>query len=130
MSSDGTPSTSAYRTPARKRTFHLCPECGASGGSGHLLTGGTSVANQYLAPGLVDEIDVSIIPVILGGGERLFEGVEPGSVQLKQIRAVDGHRDAHQVPGRRRLRQAVRRDAGGRVNVPTRSCCKGQLTKR
>jgi dihydrofolate reductase len=53
------------------------------------LAGGASVANQYLAAGLVDEIDVSIAPVILGGGERLFEGIAPGAVALEQLRAVD-----------------------------------------
>src|SRR5947208_5029944 len=38
------------------------------------LPGGASVVNQYLAAGLVDEIDVSIAPLILGTGERLFVG--------------------------------------------------------
>jgi dihydrofolate reductase len=53
------------------------------------LAGGASVCNQYLAAGLVDEVDVSIPPLILGAGERLFEGIEPGSLKLRQIRAVD-----------------------------------------
>jgi dihydrofolate reductase len=53
------------------------------------LAGGASVVNQYLAAGLVDEIDVSIAPLILGAGARLFEGVEQGMVELHQIRAVD-----------------------------------------
>jgi dihydrofolate reductase len=53
------------------------------------LAGGASGSNQYLAAGLVDEIDLSIAPLILGGGERLFEGLEPGSLRLTQIRAVD-----------------------------------------
>ncbi len=53
------------------------------------LPGGASVVNQYLAAGLVDQIDVSIVPLILGAGERLFEGLERGALKLKQIRAVD-----------------------------------------
>jgi dihydrofolate reductase len=53
------------------------------------LAGGASVANQYLAAGLVDEIDVSISPLILGGGARLFEGLERGALELDQARAVD-----------------------------------------
>ena len=53
------------------------------------LAGGASVVNQYLAAGLVDEIQISIAPVILGSGARLFDGVEPGVVKLEQIRAVD-----------------------------------------
>jgi dihydrofolate reductase len=53
------------------------------------LAGGASVANQYLAARLVDEIDVSVAPVILGGGARLFEGIDPGTLALEQIRAID-----------------------------------------
>ena len=53
------------------------------------LAGGASVANQYLAAGLVDEIDISIAPLILGTGERLFAGLDCGALELKQIRAVD-----------------------------------------
>ena len=53
------------------------------------LAGGGSVINQYLAARLVDEIDISIAPMIMGAGERLFEGVGHGVVTLKQIRAVD-----------------------------------------
>ncbi len=61
----------------------------AAHGADVWLAGGASVANQYLAAGLVDEIDVSIAPVVLGGGERLFEGLRAGSLKLTQIRAVD-----------------------------------------
>ncbi len=53
------------------------------------LSGGASVANQYLAAGLVDEIDISIAPLILGSGERLFAGLDRGTFELEQIRAVD-----------------------------------------
>jgi len=53
------------------------------------LAGGASVVNQYLAAGLVDEIDISIAPLILGGGERLFAGLDRGTLKLKQIQAVD-----------------------------------------
>jgi dihydrofolate reductase len=53
------------------------------------LAGGASVVNQYLSAGLVDEIDVSIAPLLLGAGERLFEGLDRETLKLKQIRAVD-----------------------------------------
>lgn len=59
------------------------------------LAGGASVVNQYLAARLVNEIDISIAPVILGSGERLFDGVEHGFVHLKQIRAVDAPNVTH-----------------------------------
>jgi dihydrofolate reductase len=53
------------------------------------LAGGASVVNQYLAAGLVDEVDISITPVIMAGGERLFEGLQRGALKLTQIQAVD-----------------------------------------
>ncbi|HEX4519721.1 MAG TPA: dihydrofolate reductase family protein [Gaiellaceae bacterium] len=60
----------------------------AAAGEQHVsLGGGASVAQQYLAAGLLDEIVVSIVPVLLGGGARLFEGV--GGVELEQVESVE-----------------------------------------
>jgi dihydrofolate reductase len=53
------------------------------------LAGGASVANQYLAARLVDQIELSIAPLILGAGARLFDGLDRGTPKLKQIRAID-----------------------------------------
>jgi dihydrofolate reductase len=59
------------------------------------LAGGASVVNQYLAARLVDEVDVSIAPLILGTGARLFQGLDGGTLKLKQIRAVDAPNVTH-----------------------------------
>jgi dihydrofolate reductase len=64
------------------------------------LAGGASVVNQYLAAQLVDEIDVSIAPLILGAGVRLFEGLDRGKINLTQLRAVD-------APGVTHIKYAV-----------------------
>src|SRR6202011_674225 len=48
----------------------------AAGGKDVSLAGGAKAAEQYLAAGLVDEMDISLVPTLLGGGERLFDGVE------------------------------------------------------
>jgi dihydrofolate reductase len=53
------------------------------------LAGGASAVNQYLAAGVVEEIELSIAPVVLGNGARLFEGLEPGALKLTQVRSVD-----------------------------------------
>jgi len=50
------------------------------------LGGGASVAQQYLAAGLLDEIVVSIVPLLLGGGARLFG--KPGDAKLEQVESV------------------------------------------
>jgi dihydrofolate reductase len=52
------------------------------------------VINQYLAAGLVDEIELHIVPILLGGGARLFDGVGPG-LRLEQVRAVEAPGVAH-----------------------------------
>ena len=39
------------------------------------LAGGAKAAQQYLSAGLVDEMEISLVPTLLGAGERLFEGV-------------------------------------------------------
>lgn len=66
----------------------------AAEGKDVLLGGGADVINQYLAARLVDEIELDVVPLILGGGARLFEGVEP-SVELEQIRVVEAPGVAH-----------------------------------
>ncbi|MBA3316877.1 MAG: dihydrofolate reductase family protein [Gemmatimonadales bacterium] len=39
------------------------------------LAGGASTARQYLGAGLVDQMEIHLVPVLLGAGERLFDGV-------------------------------------------------------
>jgi dihydrofolate reductase len=39
------------------------------------LAGGAKAAQQYLNAGLVDEMEISQVPILLGAGEQLFEGV-------------------------------------------------------
>jgi dihydrofolate reductase len=54
-------------------------------GDGHVtIAGGAATLNQYLAAGLVDELTLTIAPVTLGAGQRLFEGVP--SLKLEQTR--------------------------------------------
>jgi len=45
----------------------------AAGGTDVRLGGGAATIRQYLRAGLLDELHVAIVPVLLGGGERLFE---------------------------------------------------------
>jgi dihydrofolate reductase len=59
----------------------------AAGGKDVKLSGGASAAQQYLAAGLVDEMQLNIAPVLLGDGERLFENVG-GDLELEQMQIV------------------------------------------
>lgn len=67
----------------------LAQATAAAGDKDVSLAGGASVAQQYLAAGLLDEIEVSLVPVLLHGGERLFDNLDGADIELEQVRAVD-----------------------------------------
>jgi len=60
----------------------------AAAGADVGLSGGAQAAQQYLAAGLVDEALISLTPVLLGSGERLFDGVGASMHGLALARAV------------------------------------------
>jgi len=71
----------------------------AAGDQDVQISGGASVAGQYLAAGLVDELNINLVPLILGAGERLLDGVGTG-LRLEQVRAIE-------APGVTHLRYRV-----------------------
>lgn len=102
------------REPLRKQggtTFHFVSDGiesaleqarEAAGSKDVRLGGGADVARQYLKAGLIDEVQLNLVPVLLGGGERLFEGLDGDDVKLELDRAVD-------APGVTHLRYRVSR---------------------
>ena len=60
----------------------------AAGNRDVYVGGGAQTINQYLAAGLVDELELHLVPVLLGGGSRLFEGVPP-DLKLPLVRVVE-----------------------------------------
>ena len=67
----------------------------ATGGKDVMLWGGAQVANQYLAAGLLDELELHVVPVLLGDGARLFDNLGDAEVQLEQVRAVGAPGGTH-----------------------------------
>ncbi len=61
----------------------------AAAGKDVSLGGGANVAQQYLAAGLIDELQLNVVPVILGGGTRLFENIASADIELESVRVVD-----------------------------------------
>ena len=61
----------------------------AAGDKDVSLGGGADVAQQYLAAGLLDELVVSIVPVFLRSGARLFDNLGDATPKLEQVEAVD-----------------------------------------
>jgi dihydrofolate reductase len=58
----------------------------AAGDRDVMIAGGASAVQQYLAAGLLDELYLHIVPVLLGAGERLLEGV--GDPRLEPVQVV------------------------------------------
>ncbi len=59
------------------------------------LAGGARAARQYLAAGLVDEMEINLVPTVLGSGERLFDGVGDNLHGLELVRTVAAPKVTH-----------------------------------
>jgi dihydrofolate reductase len=66
----------------------------AAGGRDVSLAGGAKAAAQFLTAGLVDEIDLHLVPILLGAGERLFDGV-PDLPGFELVRTVASPQVVH-----------------------------------
>ena len=58
----------------------------AAGDKDVAVAGGASIAQQYLRAGLMDEMQIHVVPLFLGGGVRLFDELE--GIELEQTRVV------------------------------------------
>ena len=61
----------------------------AAGGKDVMLWGGAQAANRYLAAEVLDELELHVVPILLGDGARLFDNLEAAEVHLEQVRAVE-----------------------------------------
>jgi len=60
-----------------------------AGGKDVALGGGAQIAQQYLAAGLIDEMQIHLVPVLLGDGARLFENLASAEVGLQCTAVVE-----------------------------------------
>ena len=67
----------------------------AAEGKNVLVAGGASVAQQTLAAGLLDELRIHVAPLLLGGGIRLLDNLDPEGVKLELVRAIDSPKVTH-----------------------------------
>jgi dihydrofolate reductase len=70
-------------------------------GEKDVLVHGALTAQLALTAGVLDELQIHLIPVLFGQGRRLFEDMPPGHIELQLLRALDG-------PGVQHLRYRVR----------------------
>jgi dihydrofolate reductase len=61
------------------------------------IGGGPNAIQQYLRAGLIDELHVAIAPVLLGGGERLFEGIDLRALGYECVQFVASEKATHVV---------------------------------
>jgi dihydrofolate reductase len=61
----------------------------AAGSKDVMIWGGGNIVQQYLAAGLLDELELHVVPVLLGDGARLFDNLGDAEVKLEQVRVVE-----------------------------------------
>ena len=67
----------------------------AANGGDVRLGGGASAVQQYLRAGLIDELHLAIVPVLLGGGERLFDNLNGGPSGYECVEVVSSPNVTH-----------------------------------
>jgi dihydrofolate reductase len=53
------------------------------------IWGGADILRQYLEAGLLDELQIHLVPVLLGGGTRLFEDFQPEGIELRRASSIE-----------------------------------------
>jgi dihydrofolate reductase len=73
----------------------------AAAGDKHVgIWGGAKLIREYLKAGLLDEMQIDLIPILLGGGIQLFEGLDAEGSELRKTGSID-------TPGATHLRFEV-----------------------
>jgi dihydrofolate reductase len=67
----------------------------AAGDKDVAVGGGASAAQQYLNAGLLDELQIHVVPVFLGAGVRLFDNLATDRIRLERTRVIDSPTVTH-----------------------------------
>ena len=59
------------------------------------IWGGANIMRQYLKAGLLDEMQIHLIPLLLGGGIQLFENLDPEGIELRRTSAIETPNATH-----------------------------------
>jgi len=82
-----------FVTDGPERALELA--CGAAGDRNVDIAGGAATVQQLLGARLIDELHLHVLPVLMGQGLRLFDGLPPEHVELERVHVVDGPRATH-----------------------------------
>lgn len=67
----------------------------AAGDKDVTVIGGANAAQQCIRAGLVDEIHIDLMPILLGGGLRLFEHLGSEQIELEKLKVIESHTRTH-----------------------------------
>jgi dihydrofolate reductase len=67
----------------------------AAAGKDVAIGGGASTVQQFLAAGLLDELEIHVVPQLLGAGERLLDHLDVRKVKLEPLRTIEAPGVAH-----------------------------------
>lgn len=98
------PGSARYLTDVRE----CAAQARAAAGDGAVLVHGAGAAQALLRAGALDELELHVVPVLLGQGRRLFDGLPPEPVELEPVRrlvADDGPPEQRVVHLRYRVRR-------------------------
>jgi dihydrofolate reductase len=70
-------------------------EAREAAGDRAVLVHGASAAQALLAAGQLDELELHLVPVLLGDGRRLFEPTGHGHIELELVRRLEGRNATH-----------------------------------
>jgi dihydrofolate reductase len=65
-------------------------EAKRAAGDKNVLVHGAGTAQLALAAGVLDELEIHLIPVLLGQGRRLFDHLDPEHIELERTRILEG----------------------------------------
>ena len=82
----------SFVTDGLERALELARE---AAGDRTVSVSGAEIAQQLLRAGEVDEIQVSVAPLLLGGGVRLFDNLGEKPIELEQVRVIESEGVTH-----------------------------------
>ena len=79
----------------------------AAGDKDVAIGGGASAIQQFLNRSLLDELEIHVVPLLLGSGTRLFDGIDAEHVKLERLHVIDSPAVTHLRGSAPRSRPAV-----------------------
>jgi dihydrofolate reductase len=70
-------------------------EAKRAAGDKNVLVHGAAVTQLALAAGVLDELEIHLVPVLFGQGRRLFDNLDPEQIELERTRVLEGDGVTH-----------------------------------